>query len=203
MRQLGPAALAYADAGGATQPATRPAATRPAAEAERLWALLHDGGQVILMRHATTTPGSGDPPGFKLGDCSTQRNLSDAGRAQARRVGDEVRRRGVPVGRVLSSQYCRCLDTAKLAFGKAEEEPALNLAFADEDKRKGQVEAVRRVIADWAKGHKDGKEDMVLVTHSVNVDAIAGVAADMGEMVVLTPDGGGGGFRVAGRLKVP
>jgi len=67
------------------------------------------------------------------------------------------------------------------------------------------VDAVRRVIANWAKAHEDGKgrkEDLVLVTHSVNVDAIAGVAVDMGEMVVLTPDGDGGGFRVAGRLKV-
>jgi len=134
LRPIAAAAVLYANAGGATQPATGPA-TQPAADAERLWAQLHDGGQVILMRHAATTPGTGDPPGFKLGDCSTQRNLSDAGRAQAKAVGDEVRRREVPVGRVLSSQYCRALDTARLAFGKAEEEPALNLAFADEDKR--------------------------------------------------------------------
>jgi phosphohistidine phosphatase SixA len=63
------------------------------------------------MRHAVTTPGVGDPAGFRLDDCSTQRNLTDAGREDARRVGGTFRTRGIPVGRVLSSPWCRCLET--------------------------------------------------------------------------------------------
>jgi phosphohistidine phosphatase SixA len=90
----------------------------PAAAADALWDLLRGGRQVVVMRHAVTTPGVGDPPGFRLGDCPTQRNLTDAGRDDARRVGAAFRSRGIPVGRVLSSRWCRCLETAQLAFGR-------------------------------------------------------------------------------------
>ena len=156
LRARASAILLYAQQNAATQPA----ATQ-VAEEERLWALLHDGGQVVLMRHGTTTPGSGDPPGFRLGDCTTQRNLSDAGRAEARRTGEEFRRAEIPVGRVLSSQWCRCLDTARLAFGKAEEEPALNSAFADDRERAKQMDATRKLLAIDPHG-----PNLVLVTHS-------------------------------------
>src|SRR3546814_11054037 len=89
---------------------------RPAGAAETeeaLWAALKQGGHVAIMRHATA-PGFGDPEGFRLNDCSTQRNLSDAGRAQARRIGDAIRAHGVTIGRVLSSRWCRCLEPAAL-----------------------------------------------------------------------------------------
>jgi phosphohistidine phosphatase SixA len=176
---------------------TQPATTH-AAEEERLWALLRDGGQVVLMRHATTTPGGGDPPGFRLGDCTTQRNLSDAGRAEARRTGEEFRRRKIPIGRVLSSQWCRCLETARLAFGKAEAEPALNSAFADDRERAKQMEAARKLLAIDPHG-----PNLVLVTHSTNVAALTGITPEMGEFLVLTPTKDAKeGFRVAGRLKV-
>ena len=92
------------------------AAPRLAAADEALWALLRAGGQVIVMRHAATDRSLGDPPGFRLGDCSTQRNLSEEGRAQARRMGAAFASGGVPIGRVLSSQWCRCLETARLAL---------------------------------------------------------------------------------------
>ena len=104
---------------------------------EALWALLRGGGQVVLMRHATTTPGVGDPPGFRLGDCPTQRNLTDAGRDEARRIGAAFRSRDVPVGRVLSSRWCRCLETAQLAFGRAEPWDALDSIFEDRAPRAG------------------------------------------------------------------
>ena len=87
---------------------------------EQLWALLKGGGQVVLMRHAITTPGVGDPPGMRLDDCSTQRNLTDEGRRHARQTGEVFRARGVAVDRVRASPWCRCLETARLAFGKAE-----------------------------------------------------------------------------------
>src|SRR4051794_13152888 len=75
---------------------------------EALWSLLKGGGQVILLRHALTEPGVGDPEGMDLAQCSTQRNLSDEGRGHARELGEAFRRHGVPVGRVLSSPWCRC-----------------------------------------------------------------------------------------------
>src|SRR5262245_66414487 len=81
---------------------------------EALWDLLRAGGRIVLMRHATTTPGVGDPPGFRAGDCPTQRNLTDAGRDEARRVGAAFRARGIPIGRVLSSQWCRCVGPGRL-----------------------------------------------------------------------------------------
>lgn len=84
---------------------------------EAAWAALARGGQVVLVRHAATTPGAGDPPGFRLEDCATQRNLSQAGRREARRLGEAFRSRGVRVARVLSSPWCRCLESAELAFG--------------------------------------------------------------------------------------
>ena len=100
--------------------ATLQAATQARAD-EALWRLLKAGGQVVLMRHAVTTPGVGDPDGMVLHDCRTQRNLSDEGRAHARQVGEAFRARGVPVAQVLSSPWCRCLETARLAFGSSPE----------------------------------------------------------------------------------
>ncbi|MGZ5074629.1 MAG: histidine phosphatase family protein, partial [Usitatibacter sp.] len=90
------------------------------AEDEALWALLRSGGQVVLMRHTVTPPGVGDPPGMRVDDCSTQRNLTEEGRRQAREIGEAVRTHRVEFDRVLSSPLCRCLDTARLAFGRAE-----------------------------------------------------------------------------------
>ena len=82
--------------------------------------LFNQASQVVLVRHAITTPGVGDPPAFRLDDCATQRNLTDEGRGDARRLGEAFRARGIPVARVLSSPWCRCLETGRLAFGAAE-----------------------------------------------------------------------------------
>src|SRR5437868_6308691 len=109
------------------------AATRAgAADADAAWTALASGEpKVLLIRHAEA-PGVGDPPGFRLGDCATQRNLSEKGRAQAGSIGDALRRRGVPVAKVLTSQWCRCRDTARLLdVGPVEDAPALN-SFFDE-----------------------------------------------------------------------
>src|SRR5262249_39419858 len=77
---------------------------------DAVWELLRGGAQIVLMRHTITTPGVGDPVGFRLDDCATQRNLTDGGREDARRVGAAFRQRAIPVGRVLSSPWCRCLE---------------------------------------------------------------------------------------------
>ena len=114
-----------------------------AAADEALWALMRGGGQVIFMRHAVTTPGVGDPAGFRLDDCSTQRNLTDAGRDDARRVGTAFRTRAIPVGRVLSSPWCRCLETARLAFGAAETWAPLSNLFDNRAREAEQMRALR------------------------------------------------------------
>src|SRR5499425_2488520 len=80
---------------------------------------LRTPGAVVVLRHSYA-PGGFDPPDSKLDDCSTQRNLDETGRAQARRVGEAFRLHGIAVGRVLSSPRCRCIDTARLAFGTVE-----------------------------------------------------------------------------------
>lgn len=165
---------------------------------EALWELLRAGGQVLVIRHASTEPGVGDPPGFALEDCSTQRNLSEEGRAEARRLGELLRREKVPVERVVSSLWCRCVDTARLAFGRVDERwAALNNLFGRAANSAAQVGAMRPRIAAYR-----GQGNLVLVTHGSTTLALAGVSPQQGEIVVLTP-GGPEGFRVAGRLGPP
>ncbi len=97
----------------------------------------------ILIRHALA-PGTGDPENFQLDDCATQRNLSVAGREQARRLGDALKQRGIAVKQVLSSQWCRCLETAELmAVGEVEPFPALNSFFRDRATEPTQTAQVR------------------------------------------------------------
>lgn len=170
------------------------AAPEPAAADDELWALLKRGGQVVILRRASTDPGTGDPPGFKLGECATQRNLSAAGREEARRIGAAFQTRGVGVGRVLSSRWCRCLETARLAFGRAEAWPPLDSFFDDRSRGPAQTRAVAELA-----GQRPGDGNLMLVTHQINIGALTGVYPGSGEMVVLTPEGSGQ-FRVAGRL---
>lgn len=164
---------------------------------EKLWSALKSGGQVVLIRHTITTPGAGDPPGFRLEDCSTQRNLTDAGRRHARRIGEEFRSRGIAVERVLSSPWCRCLETARLAFGSAEPWEPLSSLFADRTQQAEQTRAFR-VLA----GEKRAGGNTILVTHGANIVAFVGVSPAMAELVILTPHGDGT-FAVAGRLPAP
>jgi broad specificity phosphatase PhoE len=161
---------------------------------EALWELMRGGGQVIFMRHAVTTPGVGDPAGFRLEDCSTQRNLTDAGREDARRVGATFRSRGVPVGRVLSSPWCRCLETARLAFGGSETWAPLSNLYDNRAREAEQMRALREVA-----GRRPAGGNVVLVTHGSVVLPLTGIQPAPAELVVLTPDGAGR-FRIAGRL---
>ena len=157
---------------------------------EALWAQLKAGGQVVLIRHTVTTPGAGDPPGMRLDDCSTQRNLTEQGRAHARRIGEEFRRRGIPVERVLSSPWCRCLETARLAFGRAEASQPLSNLFGRHEKRDAQVLEMRKLMANPQKGG-----NLILVSHGSTILALTGVSPATGEMVVVAPDA-----KVLGRL---
>jgi len=169
----------------------------PAAADDALWALLQRGGQIVLIRHAVTDPGVGDPPGFKLDDCSTQRNLSDAGRAEARRLGASFKERNVPVARVLASPWCRTLETARIAFGvEAQPEPALANLFEYSQNRERQLAGFRALVANAPK-----QGNLVMVTHGSTTLAFTGVNPATAEMVIVTPTGGGD-FRVAGRIAV-
>jgi broad specificity phosphatase PhoE len=165
-----------------------------AADGEVVWDLLRSGGQVVVMRHASTEPGVGDPPGFRLEDCQTQRNLSAAGREEARRLGQAFRARSIPVGQVLSSRWCRCLETARLAFGTVEPWAPLDSFFNDRSRADAQTQAVRGLIADRPPGR-----NLILVSHQVNITALTRLFPAPGEIIVLTPLGDGE-FRVAGRL---
>jgi hypothetical protein len=160
------------------------------AMAERLRA----GRCALMWRHAQTTPGVGDPTGFRLDQCGTQRNLSDAGRAQARAAGEWFRSRGLRPRAVRSSAWCRCKDTADLAFGAHEPWAPLNSTFGNAqvapDNRKLLLEGLARIPAGAFE---------VWVTHQVNITAFTGESVAMGEAVVVERAGqvvARGGFGV-------
>jgi broad specificity phosphatase PhoE len=163
--------------------------------AETVWDALRTPGAVVVVRHSYA-PGAFDPPDARLDDCSTQRNLDDAGRGQAKRVGEAFRANGIEVGRVLSSPRCRCLDTARLAFGRAEPWGVLQGALRDQELRRRLLAETKKVVA----AHADGAP-LVLVTHGSVVSDLTGLDVRMGAFVVLrrTADGG---HVVAGQLYV-
>ncbi|QCG93642.1 histidine phosphatase family protein [Azospirillum sp. TSA2s] len=148
-------------------------------------AAMETAGLVVLMRHAEA-PGTGDPPDFKLDDCATQRNLGDGGRAQAARIGERLRQLGVDQAQVLSSQWCRCLETARLLdLGPVKEMPALNSFFGRQEEEKDRTTQLRQFLADLP---RDGKP-VVLVTHQVTVTALTGIFPASGEAVLLRANG--------------
>lgn len=138
-------------------------------------------GYVVMMRHATA-PGTGDPANFKLDDCSTQRNLSAEGREQARQIGEAFRRRNISVIRVLSSQWCRCLDTAALLnLAKVEPFPALNSFFNDFSTEATQTAQVKQFITE----NRNTNGVIIMVTHQVNITSLTEIVPQSGEAVVL------------------
>lgn len=168
-------------------------ATAQAEPAAGLWARLRQGPAIVLIRHANA-PGVGDPPGFALGRCSTQRNLDDAGRRQARTLGERFRHQGVVPAAVWASQWCRCQDTAREAFGPGvQPRPEFNSFFAEREQGPEQTEAARRLLRAWR-----GPGVLVVVTHQVNITALTGSFAASGEAVVLAADGAG--LALLGRL---
>ena len=177
---------------------TFPAAARAS---EPLWTLLKGGGQAVLVRHAITTPGVGDPPDMRLDDCASQRNLTDAGRAHARRVGEAFRARGIVVDRLLTSPWCRCIETARLAWGtarlSAEVWTPLGNLYGRAERQAEQVREMRALV-----GERHAGGNLVLVSHGSTISALTGVSPDPAELVIVTPQGGGR-FSVAGRLVVP
>ena len=146
--------------------------------------LLRQGGCALLIRHAQTEPGTGDPPGFRLGECNSQRLLSLAGREQARLMGQWFQKRRLVPAEVLSSQWCRCRDTAELAFGRAREWPALNSTFGDASLQPAQTQALRERLQTIA-----ARQFEVWVTHQVNMTHLTDEYPAMGEAFVVNRKG--------------
>lgn len=156
------------------------------------WALLRDGEHVVLLRHAMA-PGAADPANFDIEKCSTQRNLSDRGKQQARKIGALFAARAAPTEKVLTSPYCRTNETARLAFGEAEDFAQLDPPAADEGQRKEQLAAVIKEIRDYS-----GSGNLIMVTHLETIQALTGQPAREGEAVIVAPQDDG--LRVLGRI---
>lgn len=158
-------------------------ATGAAAQnANEAWAALVDGSHVALIRHANAPPGrGGDPPGMRIDDCKTQRNLDDLGREEAKEIGDAFRTRGVRVDRILSSPMCRCLDTARLmAVGTVE--PSWTLLPRRTADVIAQRSQLKEIVGSWR-----GPGTLVLITHGELVRNVLGFLPLQGEIAVLKP----------------
>lgn len=155
---------------------------------------LAQGDHVALMRHAIA-PGTGDPDHFDVSQCETQRNLDESGRQQARKTGDFFRANGLDAMAIYSSQWCRCLETAKLLdVGKVQELNALNSFYATMHQR----EESTRLLEQWLQS-QSLDQPTLLVTHQVNITAFTGVYPGSGEIVILQRDDKGQ-FKVAGTI---
>ena len=141
---------------------------------------LEDGGKLIFIRHAYA-PGNGDPAGFNLNDCSTQRNLSEDGRKQAQRIGEFFNKNKIEIGKVLSSEWCRCRETAKIAFKNYSTNSFLNSFYSSKfsKNKKKQIKAFNNYIKNLK-----SKKNLILVTHYVFISEVLNYGPSSGEIVV-------------------
>jgi phosphohistidine phosphatase SixA len=157
----------------------------PASATEAAWALLREGGQVVLLRHAMAN-GTTEPANFDIEDCSTQRRLSERGKQQAREIGSLFATRAAPIERVLSSRYCRALETGSIAF---EDDPPekfdpLDLLSDDPEKAKAQNEAVIKEVGTFT-----GSGILIMITHLENIKALTGMRTHDGEAILVRAEG--------------
>ena len=148
---------------------------------EQNWKPAQEGNKVILIRHSLA-PGGGDPTGFKIDDCKTQRNLNRAGITQSKKIGKLFKKNKVPIDQVLSSQWCRCKDTAKYAFKNHKEFTALNSTFQS-PYNKNEPKQLKELYNFVKKWDGDGK-NLVLVTHYSIITAITNVVPSSGEIII-------------------
>ncbi|MET0311326.1 MAG: histidine phosphatase family protein [Burkholderiaceae bacterium] len=161
-----------------------PAALPVFAQADPAAELLKKGGVAIVIRHARTVAGVGDPDGFRIDLCSTQRNLSEEGRAQAKKIGEWFRRHGLQPRAVQVSAWCRCKDTADLAFGRHLVWPALNSFFDGRSSEPRQTAALKEALKGIAPGRFEA-----WVTHQVNITALTGENPAQGEGLIVDAAG--------------
>lgn len=156
---------------------------------------LRADGHVLMLRHAIA-PGFGDPAEFDINDCSTQRNLSEEGRAQARSIGERLRGEGLGDITVYTSAWCRCRETAaEMDLTEAKAHPGLSSFFQDREGRDEIIAELRDLLSELADG-----PPAVLVTHQVNIRAIAGQGVRSGEGLIVKPDDEGS-VRIVGSLR--
>ena len=147
---------------------------------ENIVKFLKEGKKIVFIRHALA-PGNGDPNNFDIKDCSTQRNLNDEGRAQSKRIGNFFEKNNIKIDTVLSSEWCRCKDTAKIAFGKFETFSALNSFYEtrfSKNKSK-QMKDLREYISKW-----ESDSNLIIVTHYVVILDILDRGTSSGEMII-------------------
>ena len=168
------------------------------ADENEVWALLKKPGHFALLRHANAPGSTAEPYGINLKDCSIQRSLDDAGRTQARHLGAEFHKHGIVKARLVSSQFCRALETARLlGLGTPQELPTLNLVYlADIGKLRDTSAAA---IAYMKKMPQN--QVVVLVSHEPNIQGIANVDLSSGELAVAHFDAAGA-VAVDGRIMV-
>jgi phosphohistidine phosphatase SixA len=163
-------------------------------DAADAWNALRAGGHVALMRHADAPGGVGDPPGFRVDDCATQRNLSEKGRVDAEKIGSRLKGEGIAFEKILSSPWCRCIDTARLLnLGTVETEATFGNVVVLKDQRQTLTTGARALIARWTAGG-----NLLVVTHGANIQALTGVWLASGEIVVIK--GGSDRSEPVGRL---
>ena len=145
------------------------------------------GNALLIMRHAIA-PGTGDPDNFSVDDCTTQRNLSDTGRQQAKTIGDTLRQSGITQATVYTSAWCRCQETARLlGYDSPQVLPSLNSFFQNFDQREPQTTALRK-FTQTSLGLPRPDKPVILVTHQVNITALTNVYPESGEVLVITID---------------
>jgi phosphohistidine phosphatase SixA len=163
-------------------------------DAADAWKALRAGGHVALMRHADAPGGVGDPPGFRVEDCATQRNLSAKGRSDAEKIGSRLKGGGIAFEKILSSPWCRCIDTARLLnLGTVETEATFGNVVVLKDQRETLTTGARALIGRWT-----ARGNLLVVTHGANIQALTGAWLASGEIVVVR--GGSDSVEPVGRL---
>ena len=147
---------------------------------ENILKSLEDGKKLVFIRHAIA-PGNGDPNNFDINDCSTQRNLDKNGKEQAKKIGDFFKEKKIPIQKVISSQWCRCKETALIAFSNYQIKSFLNSFYSKKysKNREPQIEELKVFIKKW-----DKKKNLILITHYVVISEILNYAPSSGEIVV-------------------
>ena len=142
---------------------------------------LKEGKKIIFLRHALA-PGNGDPENFNINDCTTQRNLSESGIIQSKNIGLFFEKNKIKIDKILSSEWCRCKDTAKIAFKNFETFDALN-SFYDEkfaSNKDIQIKKLKKYIKSW-----ESNKNLILVTHFVVISSILNIGTSSGEMIIV------------------
>ena len=155
---------------------------------------LQQGGKLIFIRHAYA-PGGGDPDNFNINDCSTQRNLNDKGKDQSKKIGNFFRENNILLENIYSSEWCRCKETALIAFKNFEKKSFLNSFFSEKfaKNKNNQIKELKKFIKDW-----NGKQNLVFVTHYVVISEILNYASSSGEIVIVNKK-----FKIIDTIQIP